>query len=68
MFRTDPGPCPICEAPHCTCGDQPTAITQLPMRDAAAAQLAVVEETSEPFTTATYRGRKHGKIVTQEKT
>lgn len=38
MRRGDPGPCPICDAPHCSCGGGgPIAVVQLPARDAAAA-------------------------------
>lgn len=70
-LRQDPGPCPICGAPHTTCtgptGDD-LAIPQLPQRDAAAAAAAPplvaerVQATLPPgqFTSGTYRGRKKG--------
>lgn len=65
-WRTDPGTCPICAAPHCSCGGGgPIEVVQLPARDAAAA----LENASpapalcdgsdgKPFSTATYRGVK----------
>jgi hypothetical protein len=66
--RWDPGDCPICGAPHCSCGDGPITDVQLPNRDAAAAleptpattQAEVVQATLPPgqFTTGTYRGTK----------
>lgn len=61
LFRQDPGPCPICGAPHTACTtDNVAAMTtlQLPCRDAAAA--AQPAPTPE-FTTATYRRAVHGK-------
>jgi hypothetical protein len=34
--RHDPGACPICDAPHCSCrAPGPIAVVQLPARDAA---------------------------------
>lgn len=38
MFRSDPGPCPVCGAAHtaCTPGSGPILVEQLPQRDAAA--------------------------------
>jgi hypothetical protein len=34
--RHDPGNCPICDAPHCSCrAPGPIAVVQLPHRDAA---------------------------------
>lgn len=39
LYRSDPGPCPICGAAHTTCGGDErgrTSIVQLPQRDAAA--------------------------------
>lgn len=67
--RPDPGPCPICGAPHCSCrSSEPlTQIVQLPMRDAAAAAVAPAPLECERiqaelppghFTTGTYRRRK----------
>jgi hypothetical protein len=35
--RIDPGECPICGAPHCSCGGAGVEVVQLPNRDAAAA-------------------------------
>jgi hypothetical protein len=65
--RQDPGPCPICGAPHTVCtGDAgPIEIPQLPQRDAAAAReipalkAERVQATLPPgeFTSGTYRGR-----------
>jgi len=64
--RLDPGDCPICGAPHCSCTDSgPIAIAQLPNRDAALqiqategpAELVPPPGEPETFTTATYRGR-----------
>lgn len=71
--RTDPGECPICGAPHCSCGGSAIEIVQLPNRDAAAA-LARAELVAPPliaevvqaglpageFTTGTYRRKKGG--------
>lgn len=68
--RLDPGPCPICGAPHTACtadsGGGVIAIPQLPARDAAAPPVAPplvadrVQSTLPPgeFTTGTYRGAK----------
>jgi len=66
--RIDPGECPICGAPHCSCGGGPIEVVQLPARDAAAAadrdQPALVADVVQKtlpdgqFTTGTYRGRK----------
>ena len=63
MFRTDPGPCPICGAAHaaCTSGRGPITMAQLPARDGAAAPTLaceIVQATLPPgaFTTGTYRG------------
>lgn len=70
--RTDPGECPICGAPHCSCtAGGGIEIVQLPNRDAAAA-LARAEVVAPPlvaevvqaglpageFTTGTYRRKK----------
>jgi hypothetical protein len=72
-FRRDPGPCPICGAPHCACGGgDPIEVVQLPQRDAAAAAAdsappaaptlvaEQVQATLPPghFTSGTYRGTK----------
>jgi hypothetical protein len=39
--RRDPGACPICGTPHCACGPGgPITVVQLPMRDAAAGDVA----------------------------
>lgn len=66
LFRMDPGPCPVCDAPHTTCTAPMTVTSQLlPMRDAAA-----VAKTPPPaapalapneFTSATYRRALHGR-------
>jgi len=63
-FRTDPGECIVCGAPHCSCGGGLITVVQLPQRDAAAELnrvplvAEVVQQTLPPgqFTTATYRG------------
>lgn len=69
-FRSDPGPCPICGAPHaaCTATSGPVIVQQLPARDAmlltAQSQEPPAElpprtpepEVETPVTTATYRG------------
>lgn len=73
LFRTDPGPCPICGVAHtaCTASDAgPIAIPQLPARDGVEARALTVpvarplaaevrQETLPPghVTTATYRGK-----------
>lgn len=70
--RPDPGPCPICGAPHtaCTTDSGPVTVPQLPARDALMAQAQSAEppaelvppiEETESFTTATYRGGKKPK-------
>jgi len=68
--RRDPGPCPICGAPHsaCTTDSGPVTIVQLPARDAAECVppplvAEIVPETLPPgqFTTGTYRGSKKAK-------
>lgn len=63
--RGDPGPCPICDAPHCSCGGGgPIEVVQLPARDAAALERAPAAAAlgdgsdDRPFSTATYRGAK----------
>lgn len=61
MFRQDPGPCPICGAPHttCTASSGPITLAQLPARDQlaqassdrlleAAAAPAAVAEAGDP--------------------
>lgn len=67
LFRTDPGDCLVCGAPHCACGGGPIVVVQLPQRDAAAAvtpAFALVAEqvqaTLPPgqVTTGTYRRGK----------
>jgi hypothetical protein len=75
MFRTDPGPCPICGEAHsaCTSSSGPITLAQLPARDALAATaqtveppaellqpLAVAEPPPMPFSTAEYDRKKHG--------
>lgn len=67
-LRVDPGECPICGAPHCSCGGGPIEVVQLPARDAAAAAeraaAAPVLKADEvqatlpagQFTSGTYRG------------
>lgn len=70
-FRQDPGPCPICGAPHaaCTATSGPVIVQQLPARDAMVATAQSQEPPAElqppvsdepevdaAFTTATYRG------------
>jgi len=68
--RIDPGPCPVCDAPHTTCTSpdyRGITVRQAPARDAALAaeqaRTAAAAASSAPapagtFTTATYRGRK----------
>ena len=68
MLLDDPGPCPVCDAPHtgCTATTGAIAIPQLPERDASAAavlpplQAEIVQATLPPdeFTTGTYRGTR----------
>lgn len=66
-WRHDPGPCPICGAPHtgCTADGGPIVVVQLPATVAAAERArvaaAIVQEATEPppeFNVATYRGKK----------
>lgn len=62
----DPGPCPICDSPHCACtGDgNPITIELRPATTAARTshllRADVVQATLQPsqFTTATYRRGK----------
>lgn len=73
LFRMDPGPCPVDDAPHTTCtATAPMETVMLPNRDAAVAarRAAAVSTTPPPsapplkegeFTTATYRRAVHGK-------
>ena len=55
MFRLDPGPCPICDAPHCGCtpGGAVDSVVILGQRDAlvardAAAPIAATAHPVEP--------------------
>jgi hypothetical protein len=73
-LRRDPGPCPICSAPHTSCTAPPTgsivagSITPIveitipgpPSASASPEAAAPPSPTPEPqrFTAATYRGRK----------
>jgi hypothetical protein len=70
MWRHDPGPCPICGAPHtaCTADSGAVVVAQMPARDAQVARTRALAAPSavpcdpvapapETFTTATYRGR-----------
>jgi len=68
--RGDPGPCPVCGAPHtsCTALTGPPAVVQLPARDRAeipALQLHQAAPARKPanptFETGTYR-RKRGHL------
>jgi hypothetical protein len=70
ITRSDPGPCLICGAPHCSCSSGPLLIPQLPARDAGAAAVEAprlkaeeVQATLPPgsFTSGTYRGDKKPK-------
>lgn len=75
MFRTDPGPCPICGTAHsaCTADAGPIAIEQLPARDALAAAAQPLEPPAElvqpiadvpaTFSTSEYSRAKHGPKV-----
>jgi len=70
IWRRDPGPCPICGAPHTACTAESVAslaVPQLPARDASAPaavyvapqlRAEIVQATLGPndFTTGTYRG------------
>lgn len=48
-FRSDPGPCPICGAPHaaCTATSGPVTVQQLPARDAMLATAQSQEPPAE---------------------
>ena len=67
LFRMDPGPCPICDAPHTICtAPHPESMTttMLPNRDAAAAAKRAADAPAPPpveFTSATYRRALHGR-------
>lgn len=63
MGRDDPGPCPICGAPHtaCTVDSGPILVVQTPERDALAARHHAASPAPDPpqqqtFSTKTYRG------------
>jgi hypothetical protein len=67
--RHDPGDCPICGAPHCSCGGGPITVEQLPATAGARRVVSVplpplrstaVQETLPPgqFTSGTYRRKK----------
>lgn len=70
ICRRDPGPCPICGAPHsaCTTTTPVVVVDQLPAATAAAARARAATSTTPvaeaiqatlpagTFTTATYRG------------
>jgi hypothetical protein len=67
FFRVDPGECPICGAPHCSCGGGPILVEQLPatadvrQRFPPPPLVAADVQNSLPdgsFTSATYRGNK----------
>jgi hypothetical protein len=69
MWKHDPGPCPVDDAPHTTCVSPDYALQQvmLPARDGAAAPRSVKvigdpEGARAPgtFTTGTYRRHLHG--------
>ena len=74
MFRIDPGPCRICDAPHCGCTPGGAdSVVILSQRDAlqATAQsdeppvelvqpVAVAEPEPVPFTTSSYTRKQHG--------
>ena len=73
MFRTDPGLCPICDAPHCGCspggadsivilGQRDAMVSEGSLDPAVAAAIALPVAEPEPvtFTTSTYDRKKHG--------
>jgi hypothetical protein len=47
MVRHDPGECPICGAPHCSCGGGPIVVEQLPATAALRATAQSVEPPAE---------------------
>ena len=70
LFRMDPGPCPVCDAPHTTCtahGEPPMTVL-LSQRDAAVRARTASPNCDAPapppreFTSATYRRATHGRL------
>jgi hypothetical protein len=69
FFKRDPGPCPVCQAPHTICtapGPPDVIVAQLPARDAISAAPRLVGAVDAPealpaalppnaFSTGTYR-------------
>ncbi len=64
LWGSDPGPCPVDDAPHTTCcaPEAPIVVQQTPARDAylAAQRAAAAVAASSPtaVSTNTYRGKR----------